>query len=74
MRVYVEIQGNFIFTVKIQFQPETLAVSKWIMDIPFVLSANFHGGDLVVNYPFDDSNDRTVKNAPTPDDKTFMYN
>ena len=55
-----------------QFQPETLPVSKWIMDIPFVLSANFHGGDLVVNYPFDDSNDRTVKYAPTPDDKTFM--
>jgi carboxypeptidase D len=34
-------------------QPETRALMEFTRQYPFVLSANMHEGDLVVNYPFD---------------------
>ncbi|KAM6909005.1 carboxypeptidase Z-like [Xenentodon cancila] len=55
--------------------PETYAVMKWIRSIPFVLSANFHGGDLLVSYPYDLSKHPLQSNmfSPTPDDKVFKF-
>nr|XP_055068050.1 carboxypeptidase Z-like [Misgurnus anguillicaudatus] len=53
--------------------PETYAVMKWMRSIPFVLSANLHGGDLVVSYPYDRSKHPLETNmfSPTPDEQVF---
>uniref|UniRef100_A0A7E4VVU3 Peptidase_M14 domain-containing protein n=1 Tax=Panagrellus redivivus TaxID=6233 RepID=A0A7E4VVU3_PANRE len=34
---------------------ETRRIMEWALSVPFVLSANLHGGTSIVNYPFDDS-------------------
>lgn len=38
-------------------EPETVAVMNWHINRNFALSANFHGGTKVVNYPWDTSRD-----------------
>ncbi|KAK2892190.1 probable carboxypeptidase X1 [Channa argus] len=54
--------------------PETRAVISWMQEIPFVLSANLHGGELVVTYPYDCTRDwAPQENTPTADDAFFRW-
>lgn len=61
-------------------QPEAVAVSRWLKQNQFVLSAAFHGGALVASYPFDNKATNGLVNtlrgfqeSPTPDDDTFRH-
>jgi carboxypeptidase D len=51
-------------------QPEVAHIMNWTAENSFVLSANFHAGALVVNYPYDDDGKGSV-DSPTSDDLLF---
>ncbi|XP_031443377.1 probable carboxypeptidase X1 [Clupea harengus] len=53
---------------------ETRAVINWMENIPFVLGANLHGGELVVTYPFDMTRDWAPReHTPTADESFFRW-
>lgn len=53
-------------------QPEVAHVMNWTVGNSFVLSANFHTGALVVNYPYDYTPGvPSGQDAPSPDDLIF---
>jgi hypothetical protein len=57
-----------------RYEPEVRAVGQWVLSLPFVVSANLHEGDLVANYPFDESRLNTVQDySKSPDDATFRH-
>lgn len=75
---YVDLNRNFpdqFYNEGTNFhqEPETQAVMKWAQSLPFVLSANLHGGSLVANFPYDDSPTELGHSvySKSPDDETF---
>ncbi|KAL5108194.1 Carboxypeptidase E [Taenia crassiceps] len=51
---------------------ETEMIERWLQKVPFVLSANIHGGALVANYPFDGTIDGQRRKSLTPDNDVFV--
>ncbi|KAF6038138.1 hypothetical protein EB796_003558 [Bugula neritina] len=69
---------NPTYQTREMMQPESGAVADWIDSTQFVLSAGFHGGALVANYPYDSNSEPQSwmsYGAPSicPDDATFQY-
>lgn len=52
-------------------QPEVAAVMNWSWGHSFMLSANFHSGSLVVNFPFDNNPSGSSTYTICPDDDLF---
>ncbi|CAN5640854.1 hypothetical protein BH09PLA1_BH09PLA1_09910 [soil metagenome] len=52
-------------------QPETVAVMNFLQQHNFVASAVFHGGDLVVNYPWDTDSSSGANYAVHPNDALY---
>ncbi|XP_054154914.1 carboxypeptidase M-like [Oppia nitens] len=70
---------NFKSNSKAQ-QPETQAVRQWIDSVPFILSANLHGGALVASYPYDNTPNSILSQftlqsseSRTPDNDVFNH-
>jgi len=53
-------------------QPETAAVMAWTQSKDFDLSANFHTGALLINYPFDNNPGGNSVYTASPDDDLFI--
>ncbi|XP_061839543.1 carboxypeptidase M [Nerophis lumbriciformis] len=57
-------------------EAEVQAVIGWLKTETFVLSANLHGGALVANYPYDNSNggsELVGRASLTPDNDVFVH-
>ncbi|XP_065571003.1 carboxypeptidase D-like isoform X2 [Artemia franciscana] len=55
-------------------QPETIAMMHWVLENPFVLSANLHGGSMAIAYPYDDSSNHTGGfESLSPDNSVFVH-
>lgn len=45
---------------------------RWTAQNHFILTANFHGGALVANYPFDSTASGASRYSTSPDDALFQ--
>ena len=70
----VDLNRNYPFLPGVSgsanVQPETQAIINWVEDKHFVMSANFHGGAELTNFPWDSWSSQTRTHA---DDAWFRY-
>ena len=71
-------KGKSIEDLKKGVAKENQIMMDFILEYPFVLSANFHDGAILTNYPYDeyrDPKDRTQADriARTPDHEEFYH-
>jgi len=59
---------------KANFQPETAAIMNFSSQHNFIVSVNFHGGAVVVNYPYDGTTESVWGGlySAAPDDELFI--
>lgn len=50
---HLDVSLTPIFPFGFQYALETRAIISWMQSHPFVLGANFQGGESVVAYPYD---------------------
>lgn len=53
MRFWSSVCVILIFLLLFQIAVETRAIISWMKSYPFVLGANFQGGERIVAYPYD---------------------
>ncbi len=72
---YRKLQDDPDYDIYADRQKETALLMKWILSGHFVLSANFHDGAVLVNYPWDNYHDSALTNGvyKTPDHAEFYH-
>jgi len=74
---YKDLNRNFPDQFKrsvVVRQAETQAMIDWSSSRYFTLSANFHGGAVVANYPYDgNAEERSGRYSSCPDDDVFRH-
>ncbi|KAL1450882.1 hypothetical protein WDU94_003194 [Cyamophila willieti] len=62
-------------STSLSMDPEVQAIIDWMSSIPFVMSLQLHGGNMVANYPYDSFFGEITKNEPalTPDNDMFLH-
>ncbi len=72
---YKDLNRNFhdLFECNdyIKIQPETQSIMNWLKSNDFILSANFHGGAVVANYPYDNRPENSNTYSSSNDDDVF---
>eukprot|EP00009_Paramoeba_aestuarina_P008839 CAMPEP_0201521132 /NCGR_PEP_ID=MMETSP0161_2-20130828/14236_1 /ASSEMBLY_ACC=CAM_ASM_000251 /TAXON_ID=180227 /ORGANISM="Neoparamoeba aestuarina, Strain SoJaBio B1-5/56/2" /LENGTH=499 /DNA_ID=CAMNT_0047919709 /DNA_START=24 /DNA_END=1523 /DNA_ORIENTATION=+ len=53
-------------------QPETRNIMDWTDEHNFVISINFHGGDIVVSYPYDGTRTGMRQYSKSPEDEVIV--
>jgi carboxypeptidase D len=54
-------------------EPETAVIMNWSAAHSFTLAANFHGGALVANYPYDNNATGASVYTASPDDDLYIW-